>query len=295
LQKEESPYRYIVSEYLATLLRQRRKFDHKGNYGHALLIAGCYGMMGAAVLASRACLRAGVGLITSHVPRLGYQILQSSVPESLISIDQSDIIFSSAPDLENFSAVCVGPGIGCKPNSGKALYELVSNVKIPLIIDADGINLISANPEWLKSLPGNSILTPHPKEFDRLALASGLSKVDQKSGNERHLEQIKMSKKYGIIIVLKGAHTSITFPDGQCWFNTSGNPGMATAGSGDVLSGIILSLLAQGYPPAHSALLGVYLHGLAADLAVESSAEESLIAGDITDNLGLAFQYLKGT
>jgi NAD(P)H-hydrate epimerase len=301
LASEKSPYRYLVAEYLTGLLKSRRKFDHKGSYGHALLIAGCYGMMGASVLASLACLRTGVGLVTSHVPRLGYPIVQTSVPESLISIDQSDIIFSASPELDQFSAVGVGPGIGCKPNSGKALKELLEKVKVPLVIDADALNILSANPEWLDLLPENTVLTPHPKEFDRLVHAAGLindkgkAGTKSKSGYERHLEQIEFSKKFGVILVLKGAHTSIVLPDGKCWFNTTGNPGMATAGSGDVLTGIILSLLAQGYPPAHAALLGVYLHGLAADLAAESSSEESLIAGDITDSLGLAFQYLKGS
>jgi len=291
-----------VAEYLSTLLKPRKKFDHKGNYGHALLIAGCYGMMGAAVLAAKACLRTGIGLVTSHVPRFGYQILQSTVPESLISIDRSDIMFSEVPELNDFSALGVGPGLGCKPNSGKALKELVEAARVPMVIDADALNLLSANPEWIKRLPANTILTPHPGEFERLRAsvlhtsraAKGV-KGQAGDGYLRHLDQIKFAKKFKVIVVLKGAHTSIAFPDGSCWFNTSGNPGMATAGSGDVLTGIILSLLGQGYPPSSSALLGVYLHGLAADLVVEASSEESLIAGDIIDSLGLAFQYLKGS
>jgi len=292
LEKEETTYRYLVAKYLSTLLKPRKKFDHKGNCGHALLIAGCYGMMGAAVLAARACLRGGIGLVTSHVPRFGYQILQSTVPESLISIDRSDIIFSEVPELNEFSAVGVGPGLGCKPNSGKALRELIEVARAPMVIDADALNLLSANPEWISLLPANTILTPHPGEFERLA---GAVPRTSRDGYSRHLDQIEFAKKFKVIVVLKGAHTSIAFPDGSCWFNTSGNPGMATAGSGDVLTGIILSLLGQGYPPSSSALLGVYLHGLAADLVVEASSEESLIASDIIDSLGLAFQYLKGS
>ncbi len=297
LESEESPYRYLVAEYLSTLIHTRKKFAHKGSFGHSLLVAGCYGMMGAAVLASKACLRSGVGLLTSHVPRFGYKILQTSVPESLISIDQSDIIFSAPPDLNGFSAVGVGPGLGCKPNSGKALNELIEIVRVPLVIDADALNLLSANPDWLDKLPENTILTPHPKEFDRLfkSLAGGDGNSAEAPGYTRHLRQIEFSRRYNLITVLKGAHTSVAFPDGSCWFNTTGNPGMATAGSGDVLTGIILSLLGQGYNPAHSALLGVYLHGLAGDLAAEASSEESLIASDIIDSLGLAFQYLKGS
>ncbi len=288
MEEEETPYRYLLAEYLSTLLMPRKKFDHKGNYGHALLIAGCDGMMGAAVLAARACLRSGIGLVTSHVPRFGYKILQTSVPESLISIDQSDIIFSEAPDLGGYSALGVGPGLGCKSNSGKALKALIESVKIPMVIDADALNLISANPDWISLLPENTILTPHPREFERLAGPAG-------DAYSRHLRQIEFAGKHKLIVVLKGAHSSIAFPDGSCWFNTTGNPGMATAGSGDVLTGIILSLLGQGYSPGNAALLGVYLHGLAGDLAAEASSEESLIAGDIIESLGLAFQYLKGS
>ncbi|MFC2098354.1 NAD(P)H-hydrate dehydratase [Bacteroidota bacterium] len=304
LESEKSDYRYLLGEYLSTLLNTRNKFDHKGNFGHALLIAGCYGMMGAAVLAARACLRSGIGLVTSHVPRFGYQILQGSVPESLISIDQSDIIFSEVPPLDMFTAIGVGPGLGCKQNSGRALKGLIESAAVPLVIDADALNMLAANPEWITSLPENTILTPHPKEFERLASAAGISgstpagkaaHAQSTPGYLRHLLQIEFARKHKLIIVLKGAHTSIAFPDGSCWFNTTGNPGMATAGSGDVLTGIILSLLAQGYSTANSALLGVYLHGLAADLAVETSSEESLIAGDIIESLGLAFQYLKGS
>ncbi len=303
METEETPYRYLLAEFLSTLLKSRKKFAHKGSFGHSLLIAGCYGMMGAAVLGARACLRSGIGLVTSHVPRFGYKILQTSVPESLISIDQSDIMFSEAPDLDGYSAVGVGPGLGCKPNSGKALKELIETVNVPMVIDADALNLLAANPGWIKLLPENTILTPHPREFDRLVsgLPGGEEKMrknrdkENNPGYSRHLEQIGFAMKYKLIIILKGAHTSIAFPDGNCWFNTNGNPGMATAGSGDVLTGIILSLLGQGYTPGNSALLGVYLHGLAGDLAAEASSEESLIAGDIIESLGLAFQYLKGS
>jgi len=293
-EETETPYRYILGEYLTSRLKSRKKFAHKGNFGHALLIAGCYGMMGAAVLAAKACLRAGIGLLTSHVPRFGYKILQTSVPESLISIDQSDIIFSEPPDLGIYTAIGVGPGIGCKSNSGKALKALIEAARVPVVIDADALNLLSANPEWIGLLPENTILTPHPKEFERLA-GDARGARGQADGYSRHLLQMEFARKHRLIIVLKGAHSSIAFPDGSCWFNTTGNPGMATAGSGDVLTGIILSLLGQGYSPADAALIGVYMHGLAGDLAAEASSEESLIAGDIIESLGFAFQYLKGS
>ncbi|MCK4748951.1 MAG: NAD(P)H-hydrate dehydratase, partial [Bacteroidales bacterium] len=297
LEEEESPYRYLVAEYLASLLKTRKKFAHKGNFGHALLIAGCYGMMGAAVLAARACLRSGVGLVTSHVPRFGYQILQSSVPESLISIDQSDIIFSQAPELDMFSAIGVGPGLGCKSNSGKALKALIEAAKVPLVIDADALNLLSANPEWIELLPENSILTPHPREFDRLVPESGSGPATgvsaKTTGYNRHLKQMEFARKHKLIVLLKGAHSSIAFPDGKCWFNTTGNPGMATGGSGDVLTGLITGLLAQGISPLDAALAGVYLHGLAGDLAVKDSSQESMIAGDMIRHLGAAFREVR--
>ena len=285
---EELPgsYYYLTAPYIAGLIKSRKKFSHKGSYGHALLIAGCYGMMGAAVLASRAGLRSGIGLLTTHVPRFGYKIMQTTVPESLVSIDESDIIFTGHPELGGFSAVGVGPGLGCRSNTVKALLGLIDNVKVPLVMDADALNILAENPGWLKKLPENSILTPHPKEFDRLAGPS-------ESGFSRNARQIEFSKKYGVITILKGAHTSIALPDGTCYFNTSGNPGMATAGSGDVLTGIVLSLLGQGYTPRDAALAGVYLHGLAGDLAAEYGSEESLIAGDIIEYLGAAFRFIK--
>jgi ADP-dependent NAD(P)H-hydrate dehydratase / NAD(P)H-hydrate epimerase len=287
LEESASPWRYIQAGYAGSLLKPRMKFAHKGTFGHCLLIAGCYGMMGAAVLATRACLRTGAGLVTGHVPRLGYRILQTTMPEALISIDESDIIFTRVPSLEPFTAVGIGPGLGCKPNTGRAVLELIKSVKVPLVIDADALNILSEHPEWIAQLPEDTILTPHPREFERLA-----GKAE--NGYNRVRMQIDFAIRHKVVVVLKGAHTSIACPDGICWFNTTGNPGMATAGSGDVLTGIILSLLGQGYIPRDAAILGVYLHGQAGDLATEASSEESLIAGDIIESLGNAFQYIKG-
>lgn len=287
MEEEESPWHYIQAGHVSDLLKPRMKFAHKGTFGHCLLIAGCYGMMGAAVLAARACLHSGAGLVTGHVPRFGYKILQTTVPEALISIDESDIIFTGVPGLEPFSAVGIGPGLGCKPNTGRAILELIKSVKVPLVIDADALNILSEHPEWISLLPEDTILTPHPREFERLA---GIAET----GYDRVRMQIDFAIRHKVIVVLKGAHTSIACPDGSCWFNTTGNPGMATAGSGDVLTGIILSLLGQGYIPRDAAILGVYLHGLAGDLASEASSEEYLIAGDIIESLGFAFQYIKG-
>ncbi len=287
MEEETSAWHYIQAGQVSQLLKPRMKFAHKGTFGHCLLIAGCYGMMGAAALAARACLRTGTGLVTGHVPRYGYKILQTTVPEALISIDESDIIFTGAPALEPFSAVGVGPGLGCKTNTGRAILDLIKSVKVPLVMDADALNLLSEHQDWIDLLPGDTILTPHPREFERLA-----GKAE--NGYARVKMQVDFAIRHKVIVILKGAHTSIACPDGRCWFNTSGNPGMATAGSGDVLTGIILSLLGQGYHPRDAAIIGVFLHGLAGDLASEASSEESIIAGDIIESLGFAFQYLKG-
>ncbi len=278
-------YRTIEAERIRSLLPQRRKFAHKGTRGHALMISGCYGMMGAALLAGEACLRSGTGLVTLHVPRFGYGIVQTGFPEAIVSLDQSDILFSEPPELEPYSAVGIGPGLGCKPNSGKGLKMLLERAKVPVVIDADGLNLLSQHPEWFKLLPEGTILTPHPKEFDRLAGESS-------SSYERHMKQRDFANKHKVVVVLKGAYTGVASPEGSYWINTTGNPGMATGGTGDVLTGIITGLLAQGSSSLDAALAGVYLHGLAGDLAADSSSEEALIAGDINLYLGEAFREL---
>jgi hydroxyethylthiazole kinase-like uncharacterized protein yjeF len=282
-----TPYQTIESQYIRSVLPLRGKFAHKGTFGHALLISGSYGMMGAALLAGEAALRSGAGLLTLHVPRFGYNIIQTGFPEALVSLDQSDILFSEPPDLSPYTAIGIGPGLGCKPNSGKGLKMVLDRAEVPLVIDADALNILSQHPEWYDLLPGGSILTPHPKEFDRLAGPSDNS-------YQRHLKQRNFARKYSVVVVLKGAYTGIAAPDGSYWFNTTGNPGMATGGSGDVLTGLITGLLAQGVDPLGAALSGVYLHGVAGDLAVEASSEEALIAGDMILYLGDAFREVKG-
>jgi NAD(P)H-hydrate epimerase len=282
IDKTPSDFYYVTSGDVHEIIRQRSTFSHKGTYGNALLVAGCYGMMGAAVIAARACLRSGVGLVTTHVPRYGINVLQTAVPESLISIDQSDIMFTEFPDLSKFEAIAVGPAIDCKGNSQKALKSLLEASDKPMVIDADALNILGKNREWLKIIPENSILTPHPKEFERIA-------GECKNGYERNLRQIELAQERGVFIVLKGAYSSISTPEGRCFFNSTGNPGMATAGSGDVLTGILLSLLAQGYDSEQAAVAGVFLHGLAADLAVSDIGEYALISSDIIDYLGKAF------
>ena len=283
---EATSYFYFTCDCIKRLPKKRKKFSHKGTYGHALLISGCYGRMGAAVLASKACLRSGAGLLTTHVPRFGYPIIQTALPEAMVSIDQSDILFTEVPDLSAYSAVGIGPGIGTKCNSHRAMKALIQQVTVPMVIDADGINLLATEPELLEKLPENTILTPHPKEFERIAGETG-------DHYARMQKQLELSRKYNIIIVLKGAHTAISVPNGNMYFNTTGNPGMATAGSGDVLTGIILSLLAQNYTPEDAAKLGVYLHGKAGDLAKEKFGEEAMIASDISEHIGAAFLKIR--
>ena len=281
----ETPYNYLTISEIKESLKKRNKFAHKGTFGHGLLIAGSYGMMGAAILGAKAALRTGIGLVTSHIPRLGYEIIQTSIPEAVISIDKSDTAFTEYPNLDKFNAIAVGPGLGCDEISHKALNKLLKKADKPLVIDADALNIISANKEFIEFIPENSILTPHPKEFERLAGA-------YKDNFSRNKAQIDFAKKYKIYVVLKGAYTTTACPDGTCYFNTTGNPGMATAGSGDVLTGIILALIAQNYTPREAALIGVFVHGLAGDIAAEETGENALIASDIINHISGAFLRL---
>ena len=243
-----------VKAMVKPILHSRTKYSHKGTYGHALLIAGSEGKTGAALLGAKACLRTGVGLLSVHLPKMAQLPLQTAIPEAMVDGDESETCFTMFKDLDAYSAVGVGPGLGKADETQRALKRLIQEVQVPLVMDAVALNILSENPTWLAFLPAKTILTPHPKEFERLVGKTTTS-------FERLERQRELSMKHNIIIVLKGAHTSITMPNGTCFFNTTGNPGMATAGSGDVLTGIILSLLAQRYSPEEAAVLGVYLHG----------------------------------
>ncbi len=273
---------FIERKDVVQMLKPRHKFSHKGTYGHALLIAGSSSKMGAAVMASKAAMRTGLGLLTTHIPKSAVDILQISSPETMLSIDKNAYYFSGIDLLSNYNAIGVGPGLGLNKESHIALKILIQNANTPMVFDADALNILSENKTWLSFLKAGSILTPHPKEFERLAGKSNNSE-------ERIELQKQFSIKHKIIIVLKGANTSITTPDGKHFYNSTGNPGMATAGSGDVLTGIILSLLAQSYDPQTAAILGVYIHGLAGDISAIENGFESLIASDIIDNIGKAF------
>ena len=275
---------HISSLYkIKSMFTGRNKFDHKGIFGHALLIAGSSGKMGAAVLASKACLRSGAGLLTVHVPQKNENIIHISVPEAMVSIDNSEQMFTTLPDLSLFSAIGIGPGIGTHSSTSKIINTLFKKLRhIQYVIDADAINILSKFPKMIDNIPNKSILTPHPKEFERL--------VGKWENDYQKLEMaLEFSYKKRVLLVLKGAYTAIVFPNGRCNFNPTGNPGMATAGSGDVLTGIILGLLAQGLSPEKASISGVYIHGLAGDLAKEEVGETSLIASDIVANLGKAF------
>lgn len=284
--KTETNFYYINKEDIKPILFMRNKFTHKGNFGHALLISGSYGKTGAAVLASKACLRSGVGLLTAFVPKTGFEIMQTAVPEAMLSTDEAEVLFCTPSELERFSAIGIGPGIGKSDAMKKSLHCLLNTVDLPMVIDADAINILAENPEWLNKLPLHSILTPHPKEFERLV-------GKWENSYHRLQKQIEFAAKYNVFIVLKGAYSSVACPDGTVLFNSTGNPGMATAGSGDALTGIILGLLAQSYSSDEAAVIGVYLHGLAGDMAASKNSQEALIASDIIEYLGKAFKSLR--
>jgi NAD(P)H-hydrate epimerase len=286
LRETPSHYYYTEKKDISGILKSRSKFAHKGQFGHVLLIAGSKGKMGAAVLSAKSCMKSGTGLLTCHIPECGYSILQSAFPEAMINTDPEENYISELPaHVDRFDAVGIGPGIGQHSRTTTTLETLFTSYKKPVVIDADALNLISKNEHLRKLIPPKSILTPHPKEFDRIA-------GESVSSYERLLKARDLAETLDCYIALKGAYSTIITPEKECWFNPTGNPGMATAGSGDVLTGILTGLLGQGYTPFESCLLGVYLHGLAGDLCLETESQESLIAEDIIGHIGPAFKKL---
>lgn len=275
----------LTRKSTSRLLKPYSKFDHKGNRGRALLIAGSHGKMGAAVLAARSVLRTGIGLITVHVPKVAYSIIQTSVPEAMVSVDESENYFCSVPELTPYDALGIGPGLGQDKKTTKALGDVLEKFGRPVVLDADAINIISSNRELLHVIPSGSILTPHPKEFERLV-------GEWKNDFERLEKQIEFSVTNMVNVIFKGAHSNITSADGKVFFNATGNPGMATGGTGDVLTGILTALLASGYSPLEAAQLGVWLHGSAGDEAAKSRGMRGMIASDIIDYLPQAFRRL---
>ncbi|MCW3084222.1 MAG: carbohydrate kinase, YjeF related protein [Bacteroidetes bacterium] len=276
---------FITKTDVAPLLKNRSKSAHKGNFGHSLIIAGSKGKMGAAVLASKACLRSGTGLLTVHVPACGNDILQISIPEAMSHPDTEQNFITELPSLEKYKAIGIGPGIGQEKQTENVLKLLIQNTPVPLVLDADALNILSENKTWLAFIPANSIFTPHPKEFERLAGKAS-------SGMERLQLLREFSIKNKVYVILKGAHTAIGCPDGTVFFNSTGNPGMAKGGSGDALTGMITALLAQHYTPEQACIIGVYLHGLAGNFAARASSVESMLASDLIDCIGDAFNYI---
>lgn len=280
--------RYSIAEEndIRKLLLKRNEFAHKGEMGHALLLAGCHGMAGAAILAARACLRAGAGKVTVRTARRNNDIMQISVPEAIVSADKEDHHISEALPMEDYDAVGIGPGIGTNEHTAIAVITQIRRSQVPIVLDADALNILASHRAWLQQLPPGVIMTPHPKEMERMA-GNRFS-----NSYERLCKAQDMAEQLKAYILLKGKYTALCTPDGNIIFNSTGNAGMATAGSGDVLTGIITGLLARGYQKGDACLLGMYLHGLAGDLAARELGEESLVASDIIAFLPKAFNRL---
>lgn len=284
----QTPYYLTEEEEVKKMVHVRGKFSHKGTFGHALLISGSYGMMGASILATKATLRTGCGLVTTHIPQKGYEIMQISVPEAIVSLDKSETHFTGTPDLNKYNVIGIGPGLGTNEESMDAFLQTLLNYQHPMVIDADALNLLAKDTSLWDKIPQGSILTPHSKEFERIC-------GEKTTAYQSWVKQIELSQRYKVIIVLKGAYSSISLPDGSLHINPTGNSGMATAGSGDTLTGIITSLLAQSYKPEEAAILGTWLHGKAGDLALMKNSEESLIASDIIQEIGTVYKNLHST
>ena len=271
----------ITIPFLQSILRPRPEDGHKGTFGHALLVAGSYGMAGAGILAGRGCMRSGVGKLTVHIPQKNNDIMQTALPEAILHHDEDDKRWTSMPvdtvPGTAYNAVGIGPGIGTRQETSDALHRFLKSMAgchVPMVLDADALNILSLHPDWLALLPQGTIITPHPLEYRRLVEAGAC--MDN------------------VILVLKGHPTTITIPGDTPaqYVCPYGNDGMGTAGSGDVLTGIILGLLAQGYPPRDAAILGVSLHAISGDIASEALGRHSLIASDLTDYLPQAFKLI---
>ena len=267
------------------LFSARERFAHKGNFGHVFLLAGSLGKQGAALLAAKACLRSGAGLLSLHSINKVENALNVFLPSAMFEADKHPEMITEIPDLIKYNAIAIGCGIGQSAETAAALKLLIQQCKVPLVLDADAINILSNNKTWLSFLPGGTILTPHPKEFERLC-------GKWNNSFERLQMQKDFSSKYNCFVVFKGAYTCISTPLGNCYFNPTGNAGMAKGGSGDTLTGIIAALLAQGISKAEACIAGVYLHGLAGDLAKETHGEISMLPEDLIAHLGAAFKVV---
>lgn len=285
IEETETNYEILEIEEIQSLVKPRRQFAHKGNFGHALLIAGSKGMAGASVLAARACLRSGVGLLTVHAPVCNNDILQTSVPEAMVETDACENYFAVPTDTDNYQAIAIGPGLGQNEETETALIEQLEHCQTPVVLDADALNILANHRHTLTHLPKGSILTPHPKELERLTGKC-------QDSYERLTKACELARTAHVHIILKGAYSTIITPEGKCFFNPTGNPGMATGGSGDVLTGVILALLAQGYSTEEAAKMGTYVHGLAGDIARKKQGTIGLIASDIIARLPMAWKLV---
>ena len=285
--KTKSQYSIIEENEVRKLLIPRHDFEHKGSIGNALLIAGSYGMAGAAILSARACLRSGVGKVTVHTPRKNYNAMQTAVPEAVMQMDREETLFSEAVDAEDFDALGIGPGLGQSENTAIALIAQLRRTTAPIVADADALNILANHRAWMQQLPKGIVMTPHPKEFERMY-------GNRCNGDyERLAKAREMAEHLQAFILLKGHYSALCLPDGDVVFNSTGNSGMATAGSGDVLTGIITALLSRGYRQREACIIGMYVHGLAGDLAAKEVGKESLIASDIIRYLPQAFLRLE--
>lgn len=282
--KIDAQYIIQTEDDIRPRMLSRDPFSHKGDMGSALIIAGSYGMAGAAILASKACLRSGVGKVTVHTPRRNNEILQISVPEAIVQPDIDEKTISEHVDTSDFDAVCIGPGMRQQESTAIALISQIRRTNCPLVLDADALNMLSNHRAWLQQLPKGIVMTPHPKEFDRL---NGSPCADS---YERLSKARDLAEHLQAYIILKGHHSALCMPNGHVIFNSTGNAGLATAGSGDVLAGIITALLARGYQTADACQVGLYLHGLAGDIATKELGQECVIASDIVKYLPKAFK-----
>lgn len=285
IQKLDANYTMLEENDVRQLIQPRSAFAHKGDMGHALLIAGSYGMGGAAVLAAKACLRSGCGKLTVHSPKKNNMVLQMSVPEAIIQLDREETTFSEPIDTEEYHVVGIGPGIGTSEQTAIAMISQIRRSQCPIVADADALNMLGTHRSWMQQLPKGMILTPHPKELDRM-------EGNCADSYERLVKASNLAERIQGYVILKGHYSALCMPDGHVIFNSTGNAGMATAGSGDVLTGIITGLLARGYKQEEACLLGMYLHGLAGDIAAKELGEESLIASDLIQYLPKAFKRL---
>lgn len=278
INKQSTLYQYTVAYDFEGLTLKRPRFMHKGGAGRAQLCVGSRGKMGAGVLAAKACLRAGVGLLHLKVPNCGEPIVQTAVPEAMVELGHGIEVLQDLQPMKNADVIGIGPGIGTNPDTAKAMESLLTDIQDPMVLDADALNIISEEPSLLNLIPAESVLTPHPGEFRRL--------VGSWNDDYQKLRLLqKFCRKYSLNVVLKGAFSAVCNSSGEISFNSTGNPGMATAGSGDVLFGIVCGFMAQGILPEKSLRLAVFLHGLAGDLAAVEVGELSLTATDIVDYL----------